>query len=317
MFKWKKEGLIFRPDASLDWMHSHAQVPFSVDFGDYLRVYFSTRERPDAGGMFRSYSGFIDLDKRNLKNVLSVASEPIVELGGPGEFDEFGSMAGSVIQTNGDYYLYYCGWQRCVSTPYNWAIGLAVSKDGAKFKKVGLGPVVGPIIDEPYLQACPIVYKESDNQWHMFYLSGIKWIDANPKKESQYLLMHATSEDGVVWKRTGTPIVETAVSDECQTSASIIRRDGRYHMFFSYRHGVGFREGLGKGYRIGYAWSEDLFTWHRGEDSEAGLDVSETGWDSEMVAYPHVREVAGELVMFYCGNQFGVGGFGYARLESP
>ena len=89
-------------------------------------------------------------------------------------------------------------------------------------------------------------------------------------------------------------------------------RDGRYHMYFSYRHGVGFRNAA-KGYRIGYACSTDGHSWER-DDASGGLDVSSEGWDSEMVCYPHVLNIDGGLHIFYCGNSFGRDGFGYATL---
>jgi predicted GH43/DUF377 family glycosyl hydrolase len=314
MFKWNKQGIVFKPDSSKNWMQSHAQVPYTVLHDNFIRVYFSTREAQDENGQFRSFSGFVDLDRKNPKKILKISDEPIIDLGGLGEFDEFGSMAGSIVRHDEKYLLYYCGWQRSVSTPYNWAIGLASSDDGERFQKIDKGPLLGAIQNEPYLQACPIVYKISENNWHMFYLSGTKWMECDGKKESQYLLMHATSKDGLNWKRSGKSIINTVVEDECQTSASILKKDGRYHMFLSYRYGTSFRENEDRGYRIGYASSDDMLVWHR-DDSKAGINVSEDGWDSEMVAYPHLLEVDGQVLMFYCGNSFGIEGFGYAILE--
>jgi predicted GH43/DUF377 family glycosyl hydrolase len=315
MFKWKKMGLIFEPNARYFWMNSHAQVPYSVVFDDFIRVYFSTREKEDSDGMFKSHSGYVDLDIKDLRNIINVSSSPIINLGGIGEFDEFGSMAGSIVKHDGKFYLYYCGWQRCVSVPYNWSIGLGISDDGSYFKKLGNGPILGSSLYEPYLQACPIVYKTNENEWHMFYLSGVKWINLpNGKKESQYLLHHAYSNDGINWIRDNKPIIEPLVENECQTSASIIKIDDIYHMFFSYRHGVNFRDESTRNYRIGYAYSYNFLDWIR-DDSKAGIDISESGWDSKMVAYPHLQNINGQTVMFYCGNGFGKSGFGYAILE--
>ena len=50
-------------------------------------------------------------------------------------------------------------------------------------------------------------------------------------------------------------------------------------------------------------------------DSLAGIDVSDEGWDSEMISYPHVFELDGNVYMFYLGNQVGRMGFGLAILE--
>lgn len=69
-----------------------------------------------------------------------------------------------------------------------------------------------------------------------------------------------------------------------------------------------------KGYRIGYATSSDLLNWTR-DDARAGIDVSETGWDAEMISYPHVFELDGRTLMLYLGNQVGRAGFGLAELE--
>ena len=69
-----------------------------------------------------------------------------------------------------------------------------------------------------------------------------------------------------------------------------------------------------RGYRIGYAWSDDLDHWTR-DDTKAGIDISTTGWDSESIAYPHVFELDGKVYMLYLGNQVGRNGFGLAQLE--
>lgn len=313
MFNWHKKGKIFTPDGKYPWMYSHAQCPYPVDFGDFIRVYFCTREKYE-NGMSKAYGGFVDIDKNDLSKIIYISEEPIMQLGELGEFDEFGSMPGSVIKHNGEYYLYYCGWTRAVSTPYKWEIGLAKSLDGVTFKKVGKGPLIGDTMNEPYLHACPIVYKLAENDWHMFYLSGVRWLEEDQKVESQYVLVHAISKDGMNWERDNTPCLKERVEYESQTSAAVVEMDHIYHMFFSYRCGLNFRTAEGRGYQIGYATSKDLFHWER-LDQNAGIALSESGWDSKMIAYPHVTKIHDKYVMFYCGNDFGRDGFGYAELD--
>ena len=314
MFKWNKKGLIFSPDNRYEWMYNYAQIPFPVDFGDFLRVYFKTKKKYK-NNMVRAFGGFVDLDKNNLKNILKVSSEPLVDLGGTGEFDEFGSMPCSVVKHKDEYYLYYVGWTRCYSVPYDWEIGLAKSKDGERFERIGKGPLLGPTVDEPYLNSTPIVYKLSDNDWHMFYHTGRQWLRKGDKLESQYIIKHAISNDGINWQRNNKQVLPLKVSNECQTSPSIIKMGDKYHMFFCYREGLDFREDKDKSYRIGYAYSYDLENWTR-DDEQAGIDVSDSGWDSQMIEYPHITKVNDKYVMFYCGNHFGQGGFGYAELEA-
>ena len=86
-------------------------------------------------------------------------------------------------------------------------------------------------------------------------------------------------------------------------------------MFFCYRHAKDFRLNTRRSYRIGYAYSDDLIKWER-DDSMVGIDVSKRGWDSDMIAFPHVISLDGKIYMFYTGNQFGKYGFGVANLKN-
>ena len=57
-----------------------------------------------------------------------------------------------------------------------------------------------------------------------------------------------------------------------------------------------------------------MIDWTR-DDSKAGIDVSAEGWDSEMISYPHVFELDGQIYMAYLGDQVGRHGFGIAKLK--
>lgn len=315
MLNWKKHGRIFNPKESSrhDWMQVQAQNPFALKFENFVRVYFNTRPEKSKDGKNTSYAGFVDLDRNDLSKIIRVSPKPILELGGKGTFDEFGVMAGSVAKIQDKYYLYYVGWSRMLSVPYNWAIGLAVSSDAENFERLGNGPVIGASIKEPYLQAgCSSIMKIEDN-WHLWYTSGVKWIDEGEKPESVYQITHAVSKDGIIWNRDGYFSIDPVLENEAQASPTIIKIDDKWHMFFSYRHTTNFRN-KERGYRIGYAYSYDLKKWVRNDDM-VGIDVSEAGWDSEMICYPHIFELDSKIYMLYCGNDFGKEGFGYAELE--
>jgi predicted GH43/DUF377 family glycosyl hydrolase len=317
MFKWKKLGQVFnlKEQSQHAWMQEQAQNPFALVMDNSVRVYFNCRAKKDAQGKSKSYAGFVDLDKNDLSSILNISSTPILNHGTQGEFDEFGIMAGAVIPMNNEFYLYYVGWTRMLSVPYNWSIGLAKSTDGGKtFKRFGKGPILASTNNEPYLQAgCSTILKKG-NVLHMWYTSGIKWINTDSKPESVYQIMHATSTDGINWTRNGIPVIDSVIDDEAQASPSVIEIGDKWHMFFSYRHSVDFRN-KDRGYRLGHASSDDLENWVR-DDAVIGLDVSESGWDSEMVCYPHVNQIDNKIYMFYCGNDFGKEGFGIAILEN-
>lgn len=57
--------------------------------------------------------------------------------------------------------------------------------------------------------------------------------------------------------------------------------------FFCYRESFDFRHAKGRGYRIGHAWSDDLVSWTR-DDQSPLLEGKPGEWDSDMQCYPHV-----------------------------
>jgi len=316
MFHWKKRGLLFDPGTvkSRPWLNAFAQAPATLIFDDFVRVYFSCRPAPDARGQYVSYSAYVDLNRSNLFDILRVSENPILSLGGLGEFDEFGTYPASAIRDGKDVYVYYGGWTRCESVPFNVAIGAGISHDdGATFTKLGTGPILSYSLDEPFVLSGPKIRRFNDI-WYLWYIAGRKWIVADGKPEPVYKIRLASSPDGLHWTKLNRDLIESRIEEnEAQASPDVIYSDGKYHMFFCYRYSAGFRSKAG-GYRIGYASSDNLLDWTR-DDAKAGLDVSEEGWDSEMVAYPHVFELDGTIYMLYLGNQVGRYGFGLAQLE--
>lgn len=315
-FRWRKLGRIFDPSTvqGRPWLKEFAQAPATLVFDDFVRVYFSCRPPADAKGQYSSYSAYVDLDRKDLFRILRVADDPILPLGATGTFDEFGTYPVSVIRVGDEVRAYYGGWTRCESVPFNVSIGLAVSRDeGRTFTRAGAGPVLSFAENEPFVLSGPKIRRFA-GRFRLFYIAGRKWIMADGRAEPVYKLRMATSDDGIAWTRLDRDLVESRVEpDEAQASPDVFERDGRYHMFFCYRHSAGYR-GKEKGYRIGYAWSGDLESWTR-DDERAGIAVSDEGWDSEMVSYPHVFELDGATYMLYLGNQVGRHGFGIARLE--
>lgn len=312
--KWEKQGLIIKAEGQRHWMQSHIQNPYAVDMGDCIRVYFTTRPAP-IDGLYKSVTAWMDLDRNNLHNVLRISDSPILEYGEPGTFDEHGIMPGSIVKKGDrEYWLYYAGWRQTKSVPYVWALGLAISRDGGNhFEKFGNGPIMNVQYNDPYLLAAPRSVFYDKGQWHMLYGSGTGWIYDNGMYESMYLNRHAISNDGINWYRDEKPCVETIYSDESQSACCTIKVEGRYHMFFPYRHSVNFRN-KERGYLIGYAYSDDLISWNRCDEHNL-IELSDHGWDSEMLCYPHLIELDDKIIMFYCGNGFGVSGMGYASIR--
>lgn len=317
MFKWKKLGRIFNPQNVTDrvWLQEYAQAPATLVFDSFVRVYFSCRPHPDEKGRYVSYSAFADFNRNDLTEIVNISKTPILELGKPGTFDEFGTYPVSVIR-NGDHMLaYYAGWTRCKSVPFNVAIGVAKStNNGETFTRLGDGPVLSYSIDEPFILSGPKI-RRFGGRWYLFYIAGKKWIPTDGKPEPVYTIRMATSDDGINWTRQNKELIKPRIEEnECQASPDVIFYQGKYHMFFSYRYSLDFRHN-DRGYRIGYAVSEDLINWDR-KDEMAGIDVSDEGWDGQTIAYPHVFELDGKVYIMYLGNDVGRNGFGLAELKS-
>ncbi|MCK9293995.1 MAG: hypothetical protein M0P70_02840 [Desulfobulbaceae bacterium] len=316
MFHWKKLGKIFTPQevTGRPWLKEFAQAPATLLLDDVVRVYFSCRPPADANGQYVSYSAYVDLNRADLFKVCHVAEQPILSLGGLGEFDEFGIYPVSVIRDRGKVLAYYAGWTRCESVPFNVAIGCAVSSDeGKTFSKLGSGPVLSYSPDEPFVLSGPKV-RHYNGLWYLFYIAGRKWKLVDGRAEPVYKIRMATSPDGIHWNKINKDLIPSRIEeDEAQASPDVYYTNGKYHMFFCYRYSSHYRC-MQNGYRIGYASSNNLIDWVR-DDSKAGIDVSEQGWDAEMISYPHVFELDGKTYLAYLGDQVGRYGFGLAVLE--
>jgi len=318
--KWKKIGQIFNPQIWNDgikreWMYSHSQCTSALVFDNFVRVYFSCRPPKDNDGQATSHTTFLDLDRGDLTKIIRVSEKPILPLGGAGSFDENAVYPTSVIRDGDSIRLYYAGWSRCKSVPFNTSIGLAISQDGGEtFNRVGTGPILSADINEPYVISGPKV-RIFDGKWYLYYLAGTEWVNNDGKMEIIYKNKMATSTDGIKWDREDRNIIEDRLGKyECQAGPDVFYYGGKYHMYFVYREGLEFREIKGRGYKIGYATSVDKYNWRR-EDDVGGIGYSETGWDSQMQHYPHVFEVENNHYMLYNGNDFGRFGFGLAILE--
>lgn len=315
MFYWKKLGQIFAPSMFDEQHHlkEFAQSPSALEFPDFIRVYFCSRPARSADGQYESHVAFIDLDKDNLFNIQRISRHSVLSLGAYGTFDEFGTHPISVIRHNTEIRIYYCGISRCESVPYNTSIGCAVSHDnGETFTRIGDGPILSHSHDEPMIQGSPRV-RHYNGKWYLWYISGKYWLKTNSRPEPVYKLRMAVSDDGFHWHKHGQDLLPDVLGEhECHASPDVIQGNGIYHMFFSYRSAHNYR-GKDGSYRIGYAYSTDLTTWHR-DDAMAGISTSDEGWDSDMVSYPNVLTVRDKTYMFYQGNGMGQTGFGVSEL---
>jgi hypothetical protein len=299
--RWRKLGRVFCANGQFPWMASYAGVPVAERVeGDVYRIYFTPR---DAAG--RSHVGWLELDIRHPEKILRLSERPVIGPGTPGRFDDAGTTLSSLVAYGGRRYFYYIGWSLRRSVPYHLAIGLAVADSGPA--EPMLEPLHGPIVDrnrvDPLFCTAPTVLIDNGH-WRMWYLSGTGWPKDDDRMTPSYNTRYAESADGIEWERKGLVVLDTA-GDELGFSRPSVIFDGRqYSMWYSVR-------ARSHPYRLGFARSDDGINWQR-QDDEAGLVVSEEGWDSEMIAYPHVFDHGSDRYMLYCGNGYGRTGVGLA-----
>lgn len=305
---WRKMAHIFDPGNHASWAGSHAQVPTVLVKDEVLRVFYADRT-PEG----RSFTTFLDVDRRDPARVVYCHRKPVIGFGKPGTFDDEGIMPAFVIDEGDRILMYYSGWNRRCTVPYHNATGVAVSSDGGqRFERLFDGPILDRTPSEPYIAVTPCVIRQAD-RWRMWYVSGTGWANVGGRHEPVYVVKYAVSGDGIHWQRPDVQCVPSRHALEAFSHPCVLERHGLYRMWYCHRDSVDFRDGKGS-YRMGYAESRDGIRFTR-MDEVAGIDVSASGWDSKMICYPYVLDVDNRTLMFYNGNGFGQSGFGYAVLE--
>lgn len=309
---WKKLGLVYSPIGKHGWDCTHASVPTVDIISDNLwRVYFATRDKTN-----RCRISYIEVAAGNPTELIYVHDKAVLELGEPGSFDNAGIMPSWITETaDARKYLYYIGWTVRKDVPYHNSIGLAVSEDGGEtYRKYAKGPIFGLTPEEPFFNGTSCVLLDN-GVWKNWYMSCVGWESVKNRQEPRYHIKYAESADGIDWKRKGTVAIDFKNQQEAGiVRASVIKSFGTYQMYYSYRNGVDYREDPNQSYRIGFAESLDGIHWER-KDEQAGIERSESGWDSMMIEYPYVIEWKGQKYMFYNGNTFGLTGVGAAIWE--
>ena len=303
---WHKKGQIFNVDGAFEWNKTHAQVPVVDVLSDRLRIYYATRN--NAG---KSNVSYIEVDKENPSQLLFQNEKPLFEFGKLGAFDDSGIMPSCIINVGDQKYLYYIGWTTRQSVPFQNAVGLAISEDGGKtFQKISEGPIISINHKEPYFSGTSFVMFDEE-KYKMWYLSCIRWQVFDGKPEPIYNIKYAESPDGINWSQTGKVAIELNGDEGGLVSATVVKEDHKYKMWFGKRKKSDYRTNSENAYRIGYAESANGIDWER-KDALSGIDISSEGWDSEMISYPYVCRNKETLMLFYNGNGFGKSGFGYA-----
>ena len=304
---WEKRGLIYcvKGDES-DWKNNSFLTPQPYLLNEeIIRVYGSFRDKDGVGRI-----GYIDVEAENPSKVVKVSSNPVLDIGRAGCFDDNGVILGDVFDFEDKVYMYYVGFQHVQKAKFYAFSGLAISADkGETFTRVKNTPILDRA-EEGLFGRCvhTVIYDESRKIFRVWYSVIFDWTYINEIPYPTYDIKYIESQDGIHFAEEGIQCVKCN-SNEYRIGRPKVRvlPNGKFEMRYT-------SDTYNKEYISGYAESDDGVNWER-KDHLAWLTKSENGFDSEMACYPVVIEVAGKTYMFYDGNGMGLTGFGYAVME--
>ena len=300
MMHWKKLGLFIEPQRDKWWWLTHAMIPTPEALGKGIfRIYYSGRNVNN-----QSHIAWADVDLNAPFRVIGHSDGPVLLPGQLGCFDDNGVTPSCVIDLpGGEKALYYIGWNPGSTVRMHLFGGLAISRDNGKtFERWSRAPILERTCTDPYLNTAPWVVRDGEG-YRIFYVSGHEWVH---KDLPRYNIKTAHSSDGKHWVREGHVCIDFKdATENALARPFVVLEDGLWRMWFAHK---------GLAYRLAYAESKDGLNWVR-MDHLAGIDVSPSGFDSDMIEYAAIVKHGGRCFMFYNGNSYGLGGIGLAVAE--
>lgn len=300
--QWSKRGQLVIPDPSSSWFTTHAGPSFVDTTSRTPQLYLTGRDSHN-----RSHIGVFELSISGGEiNLIENTGRLVLSPGTLGTFDESGVSYPWLVHHENQIFMYYVGWVAGGRARFQNYTGLAISRDGGKtFVRQQVIPILDRTSREPFGSGSCAVWID-DSGWKMIYTSFDPWIESGTETKPSYRLREAVSEDGVSWRRTNRVVVDFEHPGEHIIGKPMLLADEKVtRLWYSYR---------GSSYRIGYAESTNGDDFVR-MDHLAGIDVSDAGWDSEMIEYAYVFDFEQDRYMVYNGNGFGITGLGYACLD--
>ena len=292
---WKKIGQFEVSRWPKKWFENSSLQPTPVVLGNCVRVYCGFR---DAKGASRV--GYIDLDKKNPSQVLSVSETPCLDLGVRGAFDDSGVVPSAVLQEENKIYLYYAGYQIPRNIRFMVFGGLAVSEDGGEtFKRCSKVPVLDRTNNELLFRVAHTVFKHKGS-YHVFYGGGSDFENGKNKTLPKYDVRYLTSEFINKFPEEGKVIIPCNDHEHRLGRPYVLKSEDHFEMYFGYGTEV-------NPYWLTSAISTDLSEWKR--NTTRLIPEGPVMNDDVMQAYPSVFQVNGKRYLLYNGNEYGKLGF--------
>ena len=305
--RWDKLGLIWTAPAGTGLTGALQPTPLVLE--DRIRVFCGCRDAAGASSVW-----WVDLDPVDPTCRLGEAGSAALGPGPLGAFDAAGVVPCAVATAGGVIRLYYAGYQPPAGPGERFRVfsGIATAPlNGTEvFTRLQDTPLLRTSADEQLFRVVHSVLPAVGGGWRCWYGAGNQFRRGRRKLLPVYDIRQMDSPDGLAFPSAGDVAVPLGPPEEHRVGRPyVVPQDGGWRMFF----GAGTEETT---YRLTFADSADGHRWRR-HDGRLGLDVGESGWDSEMVAYPAVVTTRAGTFLFYNGNGYGRDGFGVAVLREP
>ena len=243
-------------------------------------------------------------------------SNPVLTPGGAGAWDSNHVGAAWVIQeSSSSYKMWYTGTDQ-TNDDEDAQIGYATSSDGITWNKYGSNPVLtyggtndwdGDGIGWPTVIKDGSTYK--------------MWYDGFNDTQGTIGIGHATSTDGIFWTKhsdgsgsdpyaNSDPVIEKGPTgqwtDEGPFTASVIKEDSLYRMWFSGEQSTG-SDSIE---RIGYAYSMDGINWRTYQGNPIIFEGGTGDFDETGVLDAMVLKDGDTYKMWYVGDDGSTRGLG-------
>lgn len=288
MNKWKKFGLIVKPQQKINWWKSHAMVPTPHKVGNgVFKIFFGARNENNQSLV--SYA-VVDLT-RSHNPLIEISTKPVLSPGRLGTFDDNGVLPSCFIEKDGQNLLYTIGFKPGGTTRMDLFGGLAISENEDKFERWSEAPIIERNRVNPLINTAPWVVK-IDSNYLMYYVSGIEWVSADLPR---YNIQIAQSADAINWERNGLVAVDLLPNEDALARPYVVSENGLFKMWFSSK---------GSSYSPQYATSENGKDWIR-QNNEFTFPSRTRGLDDEMMCYPIALKHNDQNFLLYNGNGYG------------
>lgn len=280
--------------------HSSNPLPIKIGKNEY-RIFYSGRDKNN-----RSSIGAFDYDLKLLK-VTRTFKEPFFSFDANSSYFYSGISLGGYYEYAGVQYFLFMGWQNDEINHWRGDIGRLMLDKNLNLSLKDNKPLISVDRTDPLSFSYPFILN-LEKGLRMWYGSTLSWEKDNYNNEMIHVINSAFSSDGENWTKEGLAIpYEMDICQAFSRPSLIKNEDNSFSMFFSYRGNKEIK------YRIGYAYSKDSLNWDVNLKPE-GLDISESGWDSEMIEYPYVFEHDSKRYLLFNGNGYGKTGIGIAEV---